>query len=110
MKSLLIAVVIVLLAGSTASGGWPYAAPAAVPAPVVYPYWPVGPVYAYPPPVVRLPVRAVYPRPVIAPAPAVYPYPVVGRAPVMYVPPVWVRSKVYFRGRPVRNAIRAALP
>ena len=76
---------------------------------VVHSYYPVGPVYTYPPPVV-------YRRPVIYPAPVAYPPPVAYPAPVVYGPapfyaaPAVVRTKVYFRGQPVRNAIRAVLP
>jgi len=103
MKRVIFAAVIVLLACSTAFGGWGYAVPVVVPGPVVEAYWPVGPVYSYVPtvvtaPVVTVPRRFVYRVPAIAPV-------TVWRAPV-----VTVRSKVYYRGRPVRNAVRAVLP
>ncbi len=103
MKSMIVATVIVLLACSTAFGGWGHPVPVVVPAPVVHAYWPVGPVYAYPPVVVRAPV-VVVPRRIVYRARVVVP-----RA-VWYAPPVTVRSKVYIYGRPVRNAVRAVLP
>jgi hypothetical protein len=93
MKRFLLAVAIVLLAASSAFGGWGYVAGPAV----VYHYWPVGPVYAYPAPVVVAPA-------VVAPVPAVV------SGPVLYPAPVVIRSKVYIPGRPVRNAVRAVLP
>ena len=111
-------VAVVLLACSTASAGWPYAAPVVVAPPpaMVHSFYPVGPVYAYPAPVVRVAPRVVYRAPVVYPAPVVYQPHVVYRAPVVYGPhvvyraPVVVRSKVYVRGRPIRNVVRAVLP
>ena len=79
------------------------AAPVAVPGPVVHSYWPVGPVYAYPAPVVVA-------RPVYAPAPVIVRGPVLAPGPVLYPAPVIVRPKVFIPGRPVRNAVRAVLP
>ncbi len=116
MKRMIVAAVIILLACSTAFGGWRHPVPVVVPAPVVHAYWPVGPVYAYPPVVVRAPVvvvprRIVYRAPVVVvPRRIVYRAPVVVPRAVWYAPPVTVRSKVYIYGRPVRNAIRAVLP
>lgn len=107
MKGLVVfvAVAVVLLAGSTASAAWTYLSPVVVPPPtVVHSYWPVGPVYAYAPPVVTVPARVVYRPPVVVSAPVVYPPAVVAPAPVV------VRSRVYVRGQPVRNVIRAVLP
>lgn len=93
MHRVLLAAAVVLLGASVASAGWGYVgAPA-----VVYDYWPVGPVYAYPAPVVVA-------SPVVAPAAVVVP------GPVVYPAPVVVRPKVYYYGRPVRNAVRAVLP
>lgn len=126
MKSpvVLAAIAVVLLACSTASAGWPYAAPVVVAPPpaMVHSFYPVGPVYAYPAPVVRVAPRVVYRAPVVYPAPVVYQPRVVYRAPVVYGPhvvyrapvaypaPVVIRSKVYVLGRPVRNLVRAVLP
>jgi len=92
MKHLVLATVIVLLVASTASAGWTYVGPAAVPAPAVYSYWPVGPVYTYPSAVYVAPAPMTYARPVVVPAPTV------------------VRTKVFVRGRPVRRAIRFGRP
>jgi len=110
MKSILIALAVVLLLSSTACGGW-YYGPRAVyyPAAPVYAY--PGPVYAYPAPVYAYP-PVVVARPYVAYAPIV-PAPVVAPAPVWYGPPavvVGVGGKVYIPGRPVRNAVRAVLP
>ena len=118
MKSpvVLAAMVMVFCACSTASADWAYGGPVVAPAAVVQSYWPVGPVYAYPAPVVAVGPRVVYRRPVVVPAPVVYPAPVLYPAPVVYPAPliapapVVVRSKVYVRGQPVRNAVRAVLP
>jgi hypothetical protein len=108
----------VLGACSAASAGWTYVAPAVAPAPVVYGYWPAAPVYVYRPaavtvyrpapvtvyrPVVVVPQVPVAP-PVVAPAPVVYP------APIVYPAPAVIRAKVYYRGEPVRNTIKAVLP
>lgn len=98
MKVVLTALTVVLLAASTADAGYVYRSRMVVPAApvVVHSFYPVGPVYAYPPPAIVEPVPV---------APVVY-----GPAPVYYTPGVTVRSKVYFRGQPVRNTIRAVLP
>ncbi len=103
MKSAIFAAVIVLLACSTAFGGWGYAIPVVVPSPVVHAYWPVGPVYTYVPTVVTAPVVAVPPR-------IVYRASRFARVPLWHAPVVTVRSKVYYRGRPVRNTVRAVFP
>lgn len=85
--SIAAAVLVVLLACSTAEAGWGYVVPAGT---VVYNYWPVGPVYTYPAPV-AVPAPAV-----VTPAPAVVP------APVVTYP--WV----YVRGRFGRRAVLVA--
>ena len=110
MKSILAAVAVVLLLGTTAYGQW-YVGPRAVyyPAPVyAYP----APVYAYPTPVYayRVPVAA-YPYAAYYPYSPVMAAPVAVPATVWYGPPgVVVRSKVYIPGRPVRNVVRAVVP
>jgi len=91
-------VVVLLLGCSTVFAGWGHVAPV-----VVQPYYPLGPVYAYPAPVVVA-------RPVIAPAPVVVETPGVAPVPVWAGPPVVIRSKVYIPGRPVRNVLRAVVP
>ena len=103
MKRVLLAVAIVVLGCSVASAGWGYAHPVAVPvAPpvVVHSYYPVGPVYAYRPPAVAVPVVPAPVR-VAVPAPVVYGY---------RYRPVVVRPKVYVWGQPVRNVLRAVTP
>ena len=87
--SICLAPILVLLASGVASAGWTYVTP--VPGPVVYDYWASAPIYAYLPP---LPPGAV----IVRPARTIYP------APVM------IRHKVYYRGRPIRGALRAVLP
>ncbi|MBN2024368.1 MAG: hypothetical protein JW809_16415 [Pirellulales bacterium] len=104
MKSFLalLAVGVVLMAASTATAGWAYAAAG----PAVYGYYPIAPVYtypAYPGPVPMVVARPVVP--VVAPAPFVY-----GPAPVVYGYPYVVRSRVYVPGQPVRNTLRAVFP
>lgn len=118
---------------SAAAAQWTYVVPAAVPAPVVYGYWPaapvaavapVTPVYVYRPGAVtvyrpapvtvyRPAVVAVPPVPVVpevaAPAPLDYTAPLYP-APVLYPAPAVIRTKVFYRGEPVRNAIKAVLP
>jgi hypothetical protein len=99
MKTLVAAVVLALLFGSAAYGGW-YVTPSRAYA--YYPY-PAVPVYAY-----RVPVVVAPPPPVYMP---VAPAPIVTAGPVWVGPPaVWVRGKVYVYGRPVRNVVRAVLP
>jgi hypothetical protein len=99
MKTLMVAIVVCLLLGSTAYGGW-YVAPART-----YAYYPMVPAYAYPAPVYA------YPAPVVAPVPYSVYSPVVVPAPVWVGPPgVVVRSKVFIPGRPIRNTVRAVLP
>jgi hypothetical protein len=94
MKTMLIAVALLLLLGSSAMGGW-YVGPT-----VGYSYYAPAAVYAYPAPYVTYaPVVA---RPVVVAAPA---RAWVGR-PVVVGP----AGKVYVPGRPVRNAVRAVLP
>jgi hypothetical protein len=117
MKSILTAMAVVLLLGSTAYGQW-YVGPRAVyyPAAPVYAYsaapaYPYpAPMYAYPAPYYAYRVPVVAPSPYVAYAP-VAPAAVFAPAPVWYGPPgVVVRSKVYIPGRPVRNVVRAVLP
>jgi hypothetical protein len=101
MKSLLVALVIVLAMGSTALAGHGYVVAYPAPVPVAAYYAPPAPVYVAPAPV---PYYAYY-------APAVTAYPVPVPAPVYAYPaPVVVRAKVYPYGQPVRNVIRAVLP
>ena len=73
MRNVIVAVLVFLLLGSTAYGGW-YVGPR-----VVYAYYPpVGPAYAYPAPVVAPPYvtySPVLPAPVVAPAPFGLPHP-----------------------------------
>jgi len=103
MKRILIALSIVLLGASVASAGWRYARPIAVPVVppvVVQEFYPVGPVYAYPPAAVTVPVA---PAPIGALPPS--------RVIYTYRPrPVVVHPKVYVRGHPVRNVLRAVTP
>ena len=105
MKSFLVAIAVVLLAGSTAFGQVGYVTMMPVqPTPVVtyYPY--------VAPPVVQYGMPYYVASPVIAPAPVVaYPY-AVAAPPVYYGPRVWVHPKVYVAGRPVRNVLRAVTP
>ena len=108
MKTLLAALAIVLVMGSTALAGHRYVVAYPAPVPVVSYYAPAAPVYVAPAPV---PYNAYYAPPAVAypvavPAP-VYAYP----APVYAYPaPVVVRAKVYPYGQPVRNVFRAVLP
>jgi hypothetical protein len=97
MKSLIAALVLVLVVASSASAGWAYVGPA----PVVYGYWPsVAPVYSYP-----YAAPYVVARPVYEPAPVYY-----GPAPVVYGYPYAVPARVFVPGQPVRNLLRATLP
>lgn len=90
MKSLVAAVVIVLIASSAATAGWTYVAPVGVPmySPVGHQYYTASPVYVYRLPMVPAPV-------VTAPAQS------------FYLAPVVVRQKVFVHGQPVRNVLRA---
>lgn len=99
MKSILTALVIILLLGSSAYGGW-YYGPRAV-------YYPAAPAYAYPAPVYAYPAPVVVQQPYVAYAPVVAPAPVVVGPPAVVV---GARGRVYVPGRPVRNVVRAALP
>jgi hypothetical protein len=94
MKSLTMALALVLILGSTAYGRW-YVGPT-----VGYTYYAPAPVYAYPAPAPYVTYAPVVAAPVVAPAPVW-----VGR-PVVVGP----AGKVYIPGRPVRNAVRAVLP
>ena len=115
MKTLMVAIVVCLLLGSTAYGGW-YVAPART-----YAYYPMVPAYAYPPRSWRLfRMRFIRPwwrcsisaySPVVAPVPYRVYSPVVVPAPVWVGPPgAVVYGKVYIPGRPIRNTVRAILP
>jgi hypothetical protein len=97
MKSILAAVAIVLILGSTAYGGW-YYGPRAVyyPAPVyAYP----GPVYSYAGPTWGYSPYATYYRPYMTYSPIV--------GPVVEPAPVWVgpRGRVYYPGLPARRVL-----
>jgi hypothetical protein len=118
MKTLIIALGIVLLIGSTSFAGW-YVMPT-----VVQAYYPGVPVYAYPPAVVAAPAPYVSYMPVAAPAPYVsympaapapyacgaYGVPVVAPAPVVIGPAAVVRARVFYPGQPVRNVLKAVVP
>ena len=119
MKTLIIALGIVLLIGSTSFAGW-YVTPT-----VVQAYYPGVPVYAYPAPVMVAPAPCVSYMPVAAPAPYVsytpvapapccaysaYSVPVVAPAPVAVRPAAVVRTRVFYPGQPVRNVIKAVVP
>ena len=131
MKSLITVAAMVVLCSSTAYGIWPHHVPVAVPAPmVVHSFYPVGPVYGYPTPMVSVPRRVVYMPPMVSvPRRVVYMPPMVSVAPVVtYMPqavapghvvyspgvyaplPVVIRPKVFVYGQPVRNVVRAVLP
>jgi hypothetical protein len=100
MMRTLLAAVVVLMAASTASAGWGYVAGPGV----VYDYWPAAPVVYPAPYVVASPVVEPFvPAPVYVSAP-------LGYGPAYYPAPVVVRSRVYYYGQPVRNAVRAVLP
>lgn len=98
MKNLLVAVVTLLLLGSTAYGAW-YVGPM-----VGYPYYAAARVYTYPAPVIVAGPRVVY-SPIVA-SPMVVPSSVVVGRPVIVGP----AGKVYIVGRPMRNVVRAVLP
>jgi hypothetical protein len=98
MKTLLAALGIVLLIGSTSFAGW-YVAPT-----VVQAYYPGTPVYAYPAPYMTY-------MPVAAPAPpCAYGVPMYAPAPVLIGPPAVVRARVFYPGQPVRNVLKAVVP
>ena len=105
MKTLIAALLIVLLLGSTSFAGW-HVVPT-----VVRAYYPVAPVYAYPAPVVVAPAPYVSYMPLAVPAPAyAYGPPVIAPAPVIVGRPAVVRAKVYYPGQPVRNTLKAVVP
>jgi hypothetical protein len=99
MKTLLIALGVVLLIGSTSFAGW-HVRPA-----VVQAYYPGVPVYAYPAPYVSyMPV---------APAPyayGAYGVPAVAPVPVVVGPAAVVRTRVLYPGQPVRNVVKVVVP
>jgi hypothetical protein len=118
MKTLIIALGIVLLIGSTSFAGW-YVRPT-----VARAYYPGVPVYAYPAPVMAAPVPYAAYMPVVAPAPYVsympvapapcaygaYSVPVLAPAPVVVGPAAVVRTRVFYPGQPVRNVLKAVVP
>lgn len=96
MRTMIAAIAAVLLLGATAQAGW-YVGPVGG-----YAYYPAAPVYVAPAPVyVAPPPYAVYRPRVVVPAPVYAPY-----GPAVVGP----RGRVYVPGRPVRNAVRVALP
>jgi hypothetical protein len=97
MKTLLAALAMVLVMGSTAMAAHRYVVAYPAPVPVVAYYAAPAPVYAAPAPV---PYYAYYAPPAVAVPAPVYAYPA----------PVVVRAKVYPYGQPVRNVLRAVLP
>jgi hypothetical protein len=104
MKSVIIALLIVLLIGSTSFAGW-YVPPRAVAA-----YYPGVPMYAYPAPVVAAPAPYVSYMPAPAPAPYYsYGVPVVAPAPVVVGPPAVIRYRAFYPGQPVRNVVKAVV-
>jgi hypothetical protein len=112
MKTLIIALGIVLLIGSTSFAGW-YVMPT-----VVQAYYPGVPVYAYPAPAMAVPSPYVSYMPVAASAPYVSympvapysAYSVVAPAPVVVGPAAVVRTRVFYPGQPVRNVLKAVAP
>jgi hypothetical protein len=118
MKTLLIALGIVLLFGSTSFAGW-YVMPT-----VVQAYYPGIPAYAYPTPIVPAPVPYGSYMPIAAPAPYVsympvapapyaysaYGVPAVSPAPVVVGPAAVIRARVFYPGQPVRNVLKAVVP
>jgi hypothetical protein len=107
MKTIVAALGIVLLIGSTSFAGW-YVRPT-----VVRAYYPGVPVYAYPAPVVMAPAPYVSYMPVAAPMPCeygAYSVPVYAPAPVMVGPAAVIRTMVFYPGQPVRNVLRAVVP
>jgi hypothetical protein len=121
MKSLsIVFAAVVLLAVASSASAQAYVVPAA-PVPLAAYYAP-APAVAYGPVVATsyYAPQAVYysapaPVPYYAAAPVATPYYVaspvpVAVAPVYYGPKVVVRPKVYVRGEPVRNVLRAVTP
>jgi len=105
MKTVIAALGIVLLIGSTSFAGW-YVAPT-----VVQAYYPAGPVYAYPVPTMMAPAPYVTYMPVAAPAaPCAYGVPMFAPAPVFVGPPAVIRTRVFYPGQPVRNVLKAVVP
>jgi hypothetical protein len=104
MKTLIAALGIVLLLSSTSFAGW-YVGPT-----VYQAYYPMAPVYGYPAPVVAAPAPYVAYMPVATPVVTYYNAPVVAPVPVIVGRPAVVRTKVYYPGQPVRNAVKAVVP
>jgi hypothetical protein len=105
MKTLVSALGMVLLIGSTTFARW-YVAP-----PVVAAYYPVGPVYAYPPAVVAAPAPYVaYMPTVVGAPPCAYGAAVVAPTPVVVGTPAVIRARVFYPGQPVRNVVKAVVP
>ena len=106
MKRLLAAAVIVLLCCSTALAARKcrHRVSVVTPPPVVHSFYPVGPVYAYPPPAVTVPVIA-------PPARLVVPSATVHRASVFVAPEsVQYRATTHVRRRSVRGSVRVVAP
>jgi hypothetical protein len=109
MKTLIAALVILLLISSTTFAGWYVVRPT-----VVQAYYPGAPVYAYPAPYVSY--MPVAPAPYVSymPAAPVQPYaygvPVVAPAPIVVGPAAVVRARVFYPGQPVRNVVKAVVP
>jgi hypothetical protein len=104
MKTTIIALGVLLLAGSTSLAGW-YVTPTVA-------YYPGVPVYAYPAPVYVAPVPYVSYMPVAA-APCAcggYSAPMVAPAPVLVAPAAVVRARVLYPGQPVRNTLKVVVP
>lgn len=100
MKTLIAALAVVFVLGSTAYGGWygyGYVGPRAA-------YY-AAPVYAYPPTQVVVPATPYMTYSPVVPARVLAPAPVVVGRPVVVGP----AGRVYIPGRPVRNAVRAVV-
>ena len=104
IKTTIIALGILLLAGSTSLAGW-YVMPSVA-------YYPGVPVYDYPAPVYAAPAPYVSYMPVAAAPYACggYGVPVVAAAPVVVAPAAVVRARILYPGQPVRNALKIVVP
>ncbi len=106
MKRLLATAAIVLLCCSTASAARKvrHRVSVVTPAPVVHSFYPVGPVYAYPPPVVTVPV-------IEPPSHLVVPSAAVRRSSVFVAPEsVSYQATTRVRRRTVRGSVRVVAP
>jgi hypothetical protein len=113
MKTLIAALGIVLLIGSTSVAGW-YVGPT-----VVRAYYPATYAYAAPVMVAPAPYVSYMPMATAGPYVSYMPVsepgcacgvPVVAPAPVVVGAPVVVRYRVFYPGQPVRNVVRAVIP